>query len=101
MRQDTKSTPLTEFAEKSMSSFGDRLRVARERKYDSAEQFAYHLGMRPHAYRKYERGQSWPGLATLKRICGMLEITPNDLIWDEAARRPKRPRSAGKLSTAA
>jgi transcriptional regulator with XRE-family HTH domain len=100
MKPETKSTPQGEYHERLMQTFGDRLRAARESKYDSAERFAFALGMRPHAYRKYERGQSWPGPATLMRICELLEVTPNDLLLDAIKRRAKSPRKAGRLTAA-
>lgn len=63
-----------------MKTFGTRLRQARERKgYKSAQQFAAILGLEPHTYRKYERGQSEANYETLTRMCELLDITPNDL----------------------
>jgi len=62
-------------------TFARRLRVARERHYPSAQQFAHAIGMHPHAYRKYERGESWPPVETLAHICQELEVSPNDLLW--------------------
>jgi transcriptional regulator with XRE-family HTH domain len=87
-----------------MSSFGDRLKNARKRKYASAEQFANALLLHPHRYRKYERGKSQPDFETLTRICHLLEITPNDLLPD-AAHGPgtpsRRPQKAGAQPKAA
>jgi transcriptional regulator with XRE-family HTH domain len=64
-----------------MKVFSQRLKDARERaNYSSAARFAAVLGMEPHTYRKYERGESEPNLETLTRICELLEITPNYLL---------------------
>jgi transcriptional regulator with XRE-family HTH domain len=87
-----------------MSDFGIRLKAAREKKYTSAEQFANMLLMHPHAYRKYERGQSNPDFETLTRICNLLEVTPNDLLPEAAEggrKTPRRPTKAGRQTKAA
>jgi transcriptional regulator with XRE-family HTH domain len=68
------------FAQGVMKRFGYRLQAARTRKYRSAQQFAEKMGFDPHAYRKYERGETNPPLDTLVRICVDLDVTPNDLI---------------------
>jgi transcriptional regulator with XRE-family HTH domain len=60
--------------------FGKVLKRARENKYRSAESFAHKLGIEPHTYRKYERGETEPNFETLTRICEDLGITPNDLL---------------------
>lgn len=66
--------------QKIMRMFGQKLKAARERKYRSAEQFANKLGLEPHTYRKYERGETEPNFEVLTRICEDLGITPNDLL---------------------
>lgn len=66
---------------KIMKTFGARLRAARERAgYRSAQGFAAVLGMEPHAYRKYERGEAEPNFENLLRICEMLDVTTDDLL---------------------
>ena len=66
---------------KIMATFGKRLKLARERAGDpSAEQFAGALGVHPHTYRHYERGQSEPNLETLTRMCELLRITTDELL---------------------
>lgn len=72
-----------------MKKFGTKLRAARERKYRSAQKFAEKMGLHPHAYRKYERGDAEPNFETLVRLCEDLEITPNDLL-PEATPAPLR-----------
>lgn len=66
--------------------FGTRLGEAREKKgYESGAAFAAVLGLEPHTYRKYERGQSEPNFETLDRICALLHVTPNCLLLPSAA----------------
>lgn len=63
-----------------MKTFGTKLRQARELAgFRSAQQFAGVLGIKPHTYRKYERGEAEPNFDTLTRMCELLEITPNHL----------------------
>jgi transcriptional regulator with XRE-family HTH domain len=84
--------PLNERHRHIMRTFAQRLKAAREDMYDSAEQFAHLLAMAPHTYRKYERGQSEPNYETLTRICGLLGITPNDLLPDAAGNGHRAPK---------
>lgn len=84
-----------------MRIFAQKLKIARQNKYVSAEQFAHVLFMSPHAYRKYERGESEPNYETLTRICNLLGITPNDLLPEAAGVMTKRPRKAGRRLVAA
>ena len=100
MRSTDHGGPLNERHRKIMKTFGERLKAAREIKYESAEQFAHLLAMGPHTYRKYERGDSEPNYETLTRICGLLGITPNDLL-PEASKRSRRPLKASKVRAVA
>lgn len=64
-----------------MNTFGKRLKAARiAAGYSSAQQFAHVLGLEPHTYRKYERGQSEMNYDVLTRTCELLKVTPNDLL---------------------
>jgi transcriptional regulator with XRE-family HTH domain len=64
-----------------MKTFAKRLRKTREAKgYQSAQAFAQALGVEPHGYRKYERGQSEPNFEMLLRICELLETHPTALL---------------------
>ena len=49
------------------------------------------MGLNPHAYRKYERGDTQPPLETLQRICTALGVTPNDLL-------PSVPKGADRAA---
>lgn len=63
-----------------MKTFSTRLKDARKAKYGSAEMFAAVVGLEPHTYRKYERGQSEPNFDTLMRICELLDIEASYLL---------------------
>jgi len=64
-----------------MRTFAKRLRRAREQAgYASAQRLASTLGLEPHAYRKYERGEAEPNFETLVRICETLKIETNYLL---------------------
>jgi transcriptional regulator with XRE-family HTH domain len=61
--------------------FSARLREKRKMcGYKSAESFATAVGMKPHTYRRYERGTAQPSLVVLARICMELDVTPNDIL---------------------
>ena len=84
-----------------MKSFADSLRQARERGgYKSAQGFANTLGIEPHAYRKYERGQSEPNFDTLTRICELLGTTPNELLPHAAASRRSKGGAGSRTAAA-
>lgn len=71
-----------------MKTFAARLKAAREKAgFASAQQFAGAIGVEPHTYRKYERGQSEPNFETLARICEVLDVTPNHLLPSLAQKR--------------
>lgn len=64
-----------------MRTFGKRLkRARRDRGYKSAQKFSALIGLEPHTYRKYERGESEPNFEILVRICELLEIETSELI---------------------
>lgn len=60
--------------------FSDRLRRAREAKFETATDFAVHIGLEPHTYRAYERAAAEPSFETLIAMCQALGLTPNDLL---------------------
>lgn len=64
-----------------MRTFAKRLKQAREAAgYASAQKLAARLGLDPHAYRKYERGDAEPNFETLLRICETLNVETNYLL---------------------
>lgn len=84
--------------DKIMKTFGKRLRSARERGgFKSAQGFSEILGVEPHTYRKYERGQSEPNFEILVRICELLHVDTNTLLPVEQPRK----RNSGNQSAAA
>jgi len=84
-----------------MRTFGSRLKSARELAgFRSAQQFAGVLGVEPHTYRKYERGEAEPNFDCFTRICELLNITPNHLLPLAAAGR-RREDGGGSSQTAA
>lgn len=79
-----------------MKTFGTRLRKAREEAgFESAQQFAGVLGVEPHRYRKYERGEAEPNFEVLTRLCELLSVTPNHLLPAAAGTGVKRKRQGG------
>lgn len=75
-----------------MRTFAARLRTAREAKgYPSAQRFAGVLGVEPHTYRKYERGEAEPNFEVLMRICDVLDVTA-DYLLPRIGDGPKRKR---------
>ena len=86
-------TPRSTRHKQIMKTFGQRLKTARgEAGFKSAQRFAGVLGMEPHAYRKYERGDSEPTLETLVRICELLHIDMNFLFPQAVGKaRPRKP----------
>lgn len=69
------------FHEQVMKGFAKELRRARKAAgFGSAETFAHEMGVEPHTYRKWERGQSSPNLSMLARLCRKLKIEPNELL---------------------
>lgn len=64
-----------------MRTFGKRLRKARlDRGHKSAQKFSAMIGLEPHTYRKYERGESEPNFEILVRICEALDVETSALI---------------------
>lgn len=71
---------VTAAEDREKKAFGRRLRKARERVFPSAEGFAKLLGLDPHRYRHYERGDSYPPPQVLQRICMHLGVTQAHLL---------------------
>ena len=76
-----------------MKTFAKRLRRARkEGGFASAQKFSASIGLEPHTYRKYERGQSEPNFEILVRICEVLNIQTSELLPIDS---PGRARGTG------
>lgn len=67
-----------------MDGIGDRLR-ARARQLDlNDSQVARRAGLDERRYHHYVKDRNEPDLATILRLCAILEITPNQLLGWEA-----------------
>lgn len=61
--------------------FARRLKELRvPRGFPTARSFALALGIDENRYTRYERAEVEPDLSLIARICGLLGITPNDLL---------------------
>ena len=66
-----------------------KLKRVREQSGVSVNEMAKFLGIVPTAYRRYERGEVSPKLATCKKICKVLDTTLSELFDDDYV-PPKR-----------
>lgn len=60
--------------------FANRLKHAREARYETAQDFAIVIGLEAHTYRKYERGDSEPPIAVLGQMAVALGVSVDYLI---------------------
>jgi transcriptional regulator with XRE-family HTH domain len=85
-----------------METFAQRIRErARELGLSDAE-VARRAGLSERRYGYYATGEREPNLATLVRICEVLDATPNDLLLPggKAPPRSKRDRALARISAA-
>jgi transcriptional regulator with XRE-family HTH domain len=74
--------------EQVMKLFATRLRRARAAAgFTSAQAFATRIGLDPHAYRKYERGEACATYATIIQICDNLGLSTSELLPAEADKK--------------
>ena len=66
-------------------TFNEKLKSARESKHLTQQQVADTINVTRQAVSQWENGKSAPDLETLKRLCSLYEITPNDLLLDKEA----------------
>ena len=64
-------------------TFNEKLKSARESKHLTQQQVADTINVTRQAISQWENGKSAPDLETLKRLCSLYEITPNDLLLDK------------------
>ena len=69
-------------------SLGELVRLARENRGLSASQMATMLGIKGHAYRRYERDEVPFRADTLIEIAGYLEMGLDDLVDNTKAKKP-------------
>jgi transcriptional regulator with XRE-family HTH domain len=71
-----------------MDLFAKRLRERARQVHLSDAEVAHRAGLAERRYGHYVRGAREPDYATLLRICGVLDVTPNDLLMAERSPRP-------------
>lgn len=69
--------------------FAQRLREARERKFDSAAEFARTIGAEEETYRRWERGETEPGIVALNTILEELNVSADFLVKGDLPPPPK------------
>ena len=71
-----------------MTTFAQRLKAYRiAAGWESARQFALHMGIEPRTYMTYERGSAKPHIDRLIVICQALQITPDDVLCGRSKQR--------------
>lgn len=71
--------------------FGRRLAVVREAAgYETQTAFAEELGMSLQTYSRYERGETEPGIVTLRRIQQLTGVSLNFLISGDLAEAERK-----------
>ena len=68
---------------KATADFAIRLKMARERKFESAKDFANFIGVEEETYRTYERAENEPNITTLCAIARGLNASLDHLILGE------------------
>ena len=63
-----------------MMEFGQRLKQLRERKRISRKVLSELCGLNPDAVRRYERGESEPGLPSLAALADFFEVSIDYLV---------------------
>lgn len=61
-------------------SIGDRARAARKKLGLNQGEVAERVGISTEVYGRFERGLVTPRIQTLLKLCGVLKVTPNDLL---------------------
>ena len=65
----------------SMTEFAKHLQLLRKQANLSQEEVAEHLHISRQAISKWEQGQSTPDIDTCIKLCELLKVTPNYLLW--------------------
>lgn len=70
--------------------FADRLKTARSRVgFDTAAEFAKHVGIEVETYRRWERGETEPGISSLNLIIPELKVSADYLVTGDLPPPPK------------
>ena len=60
--------------------FALRLKMARERKYQTATAAAEAIGLEAETYRRYERAETEPDISTLSKLAEVFDVSTDYLI---------------------
>jgi transcriptional regulator with XRE-family HTH domain len=77
------------------SEMGDRLRAARRRQHLSLRDLAGRLGLSPSLISQVETGRARPSVSTLYAIASELDVSLDELLFNDAARGARSGESAG------
>ena len=93
-------SPMTDrFHAEVMSTFGKKLREARERAgFETAKDFAESLGVEENRYRHWERGSAQPSLPMLARITRLLRVELAELIPQAFQKKDREPSSGNRAT---
>ncbi len=76
-----KQMPASSSTPSARVQFANRLKMLRvPRGFSTARSFAKALGIDENRYTRYERAEVEPDLSLIAKICGLLGVTPNDLL---------------------
>jgi DNA-binding XRE family transcriptional regulator len=70
--------------------FAERLKMARRRYYETSIQMAKAISVEPETYRRWERGETEPGIADLNNILSELEVSADYLVTGTLPPPPNR-----------
>jgi transcriptional regulator with XRE-family HTH domain len=82
------------------SEMGDRLRAARRRRHLSLRDLAGRLGLSPSLISQVETGRAKPSVSTLYAIANELDVSLDELLFNDAARGSAPPRPQAALAAA-
>lgn len=71
-------------------SFGSRLREARKAKGLRQVELSIRCGLSKSVVSNYEVGISYPNIETLYKLCELLEVDPNYLLFDDLSDELKK-----------
>jgi transcriptional regulator with XRE-family HTH domain len=72
-----------------LSEFAERLKQTRKNKKISQSKIAEKIGVHLSTYSNYDRGKQAPDIGVLVKICKILEVTPNWLIYGSETAKQK------------
>lgn len=78
------------------SEMGDRLRAARRRRHFSLRDLAGRLGLSPSLISQVETGRAKPSVSTLYAIANELDVSLDELLFNDAGRAGRGASDAGE-----